>query len=89
MASAPPADTKAWTGHYALTPQFSLRVFEQGGQWKVQGTGQPAITATAAGTDRLEIAQVGAGVTFERNAEGEVVAAVLTQGGQVLRGARR
>ncbi|MDG0854253.1 class A beta-lactamase-related serine hydrolase [Pelomonas puraquae] len=89
VASAPPADAKAWTGYYALTPQFSLRVFEQGGQWKVQGTGQPAITATAAGTDRLEITQVGAVVTFERNAAGEVVAAVLTQGGQVLRGARR
>lgn len=88
-APASPADAKAWTGQYALTPQFSLRVFEQGGQWHVQGSGQPAITATVAGTDRLEIAQVGAVVTFERNAAGEVVAAVLAQGGQVLRGPRR
>jgi serine-type D-Ala-D-Ala carboxypeptidase/endopeptidase len=78
-----------WAGEFELTRQFSLRVYEQDGHLMVQGTGQPGITATATGPDRIEIAQVGAVVEFERDAGGRVVAAALKQGGQVLRGPRR
>jgi len=78
-----------WVGEYAITTQFSLNVLEQGGRLMIRGTGQPAIEATSTGHDRLEVSQVGAVVEFERDAAGKVVAAVLRQGGQVLRGARR
>lgn len=88
-AAASPGAPRDWAGEFQLTPQFSLRVFEQEGQWRVQGSGQPALAATVAGPDRLELAQVGATVHFERDAAGQVVAAVLMQGGQVLRGPRR
>lgn len=76
-------------GEYQLTPQFSLRVFEQDGQVKVQGSGQPAISAQSAGVDRLEIKVVGAVLEFKRDAAGQVVAAVLKQNGQTLEGKRR
>jgi len=78
-----------WAGEFQLTRQFSLRVFEQDGRLMVQATGQPGIAAIPTGPDRIEIAQVGAVVKFERDASGSVVAAVLQQGGQVLRGPRR
>lgn len=78
-----------WAGEFGLTSQFSLRVFEQDGRLMVQGTGQPGIEAIPTGPDRIEIAQVGAVVEFERDASGRVVAAVLKQAGQVLRGPRR
>jgi serine-type D-Ala-D-Ala carboxypeptidase/endopeptidase len=78
-----------WAGEFQLTGNFSLRVFETDGKLMVQGTGQPPIAATPTGPDRIEIASVGAVVEFERDANGHVVAAVLRQGGQVLRGAKR
>ncbi|MFT7776043.1 serine hydrolase domain-containing protein [Roseateles sp.] len=76
-----------WAGEYQLAPQFSLRIFERDGRLMVQGSGQSAIAAEPAGPDRIEIKGVGAVVEFERDAAGQVVAAVLRQGGQVLRGA--
>jgi D-alanyl-D-alanine-carboxypeptidase/D-alanyl-D-alanine-endopeptidase len=78
-----------WAVEFQLTSQFNLRVFEQDGHLMVLGTGQPAIAATPIGNDRIEISQVGAVVEFERDTSGHVVAAVLRQGGQVLRGLRR
>ena len=78
-----------WAGEFELTGQFSLRVYEQDGRLMVQGTRQPGIAATPTGPNRIEIAQVGAVIEFERDASGRVVAAVLKQGGQVLRGPRR
>jgi len=76
-------------GEYELAPQFILRVFEDEGQLKVQGSGQPAITAQPAGADRLEIKAVGAVLEFKRDAAGRVVAALLQQNGQTLEGKRR
>ena len=78
-----------WAGEFQLAPQFSLKVFERDGKLMVQGSGQPAIAAEVTGADRIEIKAVGAVVEFERGADGKVVAAVLLQGGQKLRGARR
>lgn len=78
-----------WLGEYALTPQFSLHVLEQGGRLHVRGTGQPAIPATVLGVDRIEVPAVQAVVEFERDAAGRVVAARLLQNGQRLRGLRR
>lgn len=80
---------KDLAGEYALTPQFSLRVFEEGGVLKVQGSGQPAIPAELTGADTIAIAAVGAVIEFKRAATGRVVSAVLKQGGQVLEGLRK
>lgn len=91
MVEAAPTITnpawRDWAGEYQLAPQFSLRVFEREGRLMVQGSGQPAIAAEPVGTDRIEIKAVGAIVEFERDAAGQVVAAVLRQGGRVMRGA--
>jgi D-alanyl-D-alanine-carboxypeptidase/D-alanyl-D-alanine-endopeptidase len=93
LVEAPPTITnpawKDWAGEFQLAPQFSLKVFERDGRLMVQGSGQPAIAAEVAGSDRIEIKAVGAVVEFERDAGGKVVAAVLLQGGQKLRGARK
>jgi hypothetical protein len=77
---------KDWAGEYRLTPRFSLRVFEEGGRLKVQGTAQPAIDAEVVEKDRIEIKAVGATVQFNRDDKGAVVSATLTQKGQVLEG---
>lgn len=55
----------------------------------LQDTGQQAIEAMPTRRDRIEIAQVGAVVEFERDPAGHVVAAVLKQGGQVRRGPKQ
>ncbi|MFG6412561.1 serine hydrolase domain-containing protein [Roseateles sp. DC23W] len=80
---------KDWAGEFQLAPQFSLKVFEREGKLMVQGSDQPAIAAEVTGTDRIAIKVVGAVVAFERDADQRVVAAVLLQGGQRLRGLRQ
>ncbi len=90
--TAPSATDPRWkdfAGEYLLMPQFSLRVFEEDGVLKVQGSGQPAIPAEIIGTDSIEIKAVGAVVEFKRDATGQVSSAVLKQGGQVLEGKRK
>jgi len=93
LVEAPPTINnpawRDWAGEFQLAPQFSLKVFERDGKLMVQGTAQPAIAAEVAGPDRIEIKVVGAVVEFERDAAGKVAAAVLLQGGQRLRGARK
>lgn len=89
VPSATNSRWKDFAGEYALKPQFSLRVFEEGGGLKVQGTGQPVIVAEVIGTDTIEIKAVGAVVEFKRDAAGQVSSAVLRQGGQVLEGKRK
>ena len=79
---------QAWAGEYRLTPNFALRIFEQDGQLKLQGTGQPAIEAQVTGPDRIEIQAVKAVVEFQRNELNEVISATLRQNGQVLVGAK-
>lgn len=77
---------KDWAGEYRLAPRFSLRVFEDGGRLKVQGTAQPPIDADVVEKDRIEIKAVGATVQFNRDDKGQVVSATLRQSGQVLEG---
>ncbi|RZJ13101.1 MAG: class A beta-lactamase-related serine hydrolase [Rubrivivax sp.] len=93
LVEAPPAITnpawRDWAGEFQLAPQFSLKIFERDGKLMVQGSGQGAIAAEVAGPDRIEIKAVGAVVEFERDADKRVVAAVLLQGGQRLRGAKK
>ena len=78
-----------WAGEFQLAPQFSLKVFEREGKLMVQGSGQGAIAAEVVGADRIEMKAVGAVVEFERDADKRVIAAVLLQGGQRVRGAKK
>lgn len=73
---------------YRLAPQFALRVFEASGRLMVQGSGQSAIAAEVAGTDRIAVPQVDAEMEFHRDAQGAVVGMTLRQNGQVLQGAK-
>jgi serine-type D-Ala-D-Ala carboxypeptidase/endopeptidase len=76
---------KDWAGEYALTPGFSLRVFEREGRLMLQGSGQAALAAEPAGSDAVEVKAVGAVLRFNRE-EGRVVSATLHQGGQATTG---
>lgn len=90
--AVPTASDPRWkdlAGEYALAPGFSLRVFEQEGQLKVQGSGQPAIGAEWLAADRIEVKAVGAVIEFKRDATGQVLSAVLKQNGQTLEGKRK
>ena len=90
-AVAGPVDPrwKDWVGDYDFTAQFAVRVFDQGGHLMIRATGQPALEASVAGTDRIEVANVGAVFEFERDAHGAVVGMKLMQHGQTLAGTRR
>lgn len=88
----PTAINPAWqdyAGEYEIAPNFSLRVFEEEGKLKVQGTGQVSIVAELTQPDRIEIKSVGAVIDFQRDERNRVVSATLSQRGQVLKGARR
>ena len=78
-----------WAGEYRLLPQFSVRVFEREGALMVEGTGQQALAAEVVGKDRIAVRQVDATFDFERDLSGRVIAVVLHQHGQALRGERR
>lgn len=77
---------QAWAGEYRLTPRLALRVFEQDGKLKVQGTGQPGLEAQVTGVDRIAVKPVNAVVEFKRNEQNVVTGATLRQNGQVLVG---
>jgi D-alanyl-D-alanine-carboxypeptidase/D-alanyl-D-alanine-endopeptidase len=86
---APSAEElQAYAGDYPLMPEFSLKVFVRDGRLFIQGSGQQALETVAVAKDVFTVEAVGAEFRFERDAAGRVVAVVLHQGGQVLRGAR-
>jgi CubicO group peptidase (beta-lactamase class C family) len=80
---------KAYEGEYPLTPAFGLKVFAEGTRLYVQGTGQGPLEVLPVAMDVFVADSVGAEITFERDGAGKVVALVLKQGGQTLRGVRR
>jgi serine-type D-Ala-D-Ala carboxypeptidase/endopeptidase len=83
------ATLRGYEGEYPLMPGFTLAVFMDGGTLYVQGTGQPRIAVAAAARDVFVAESVAAEIGFERDDAGKVVALVLKQGGQKLRGERR
>ncbi len=85
----PAAELQAYAGDYPLMPDFSLKVFERGGRLHIQGSGQQALATAAVAKDVFTIDEVGAEIRFERDASGRVIAVVLHQGGQALRGERK
>jgi hypothetical protein len=82
-------DLKAYEGHYPLTPDFALKVFADGAKLYIQGTGQGPLEVVPIAKDVFVAESVGAEITFERDGSGKVVALVLKQSGQLLRGIKR
>ncbi len=80
---------RAYVGSYPLMPGFALDVIAEGDNLYVQGTGQQRIAVVAVARDVVLAESVGAEISFERDAAGAVIALVLRQGGQTLRGARQ
>jgi CubicO group peptidase (beta-lactamase class C family) len=78
-----------YAGEYQLAPTFVLRVFEEGGKLKIQGSGQQAIDAVLIAKDKIEVAVVQAVVEFTRDAAGKVVEATLVQGGRRTPGKKK
>ena len=83
-----PATFTDYVGRYPLMPGFALDVSTEGGVLRVQGTGQAILPTRAVARDVFLVESVGAEFRFERDPGGRVVAVVLHQGGQVLRGER-
>ena len=79
---------QGWAGEYRLSAQFSLRIFERSGRLMTQGTGQPAIPAEVVGTDRVEVAEFGAVIEFQRDNQGIVTGLTLRQRDRVLPGVK-
>lgn len=78
-----------WAGEYSVSPQFSLRIFERAGRLMTQGTGQMAIPAEVTGPDRVEHADMGAVIEFQRDGQGKVTGLSLRQRGQVRQGIKQ
>jgi serine-type D-Ala-D-Ala carboxypeptidase/endopeptidase len=85
-----PTDTqlKEYDGNYPLTSNFALRVFSTGAKLFVQGTNQGPFEVASLDKDIFVSESVGAEIDFERDTSGKVIALILKQRGQVLRGDR-
>ncbi len=78
-----------YPGDYPLAPGFVLAVIDDDDKLFVQGTGQPRIEVVPLEKDVFVADSVGAEIVFERDASGKVIALVLHQAGQKLRGVRQ
>lgn len=82
------ADIREYEGNYSFSRTLSLRVYSSGPKLMVQSTGRAPLEASPLGRDVFVTEPVGAEITFERDADGKVIALKVNQRGQVLRGAR-
>ncbi len=83
------AQLAAYAGLYELTPDILFEVTVRGGQLMVKLTGQPAYPVFCEREDRFAYDVVEAALTFQRDANGKVVALVLHQGGLDQRATRK
>jgi tetratricopeptide (TPR) repeat protein len=76
---------EAFTGSYALAPNFTLKVFLEQGALKAQGTGQPAMALVADGASEFAVTGVPARLVFQVDeASRKASALVLHQGGREM-----
>ena len=68
---------------YAISPQFSLKVFVEDDQLKAQATGQGAFALDASAKDVFAADAFGIEIRFRRDETGKIVALDLHQGGRV------
>ncbi|HET6432520.1 serine hydrolase [Dyella sp.] len=84
-----PAVLKDYVGRYTLSPGVQFAVSVDGGQLRVQLTGQAALPVYARAQDHFFYTDVDAQIDFQRDATGKVVALVLHQNGRDLRAPRQ
>ncbi|MBI5380711.1 MAG: serine hydrolase [Opitutae bacterium] len=82
------ANAADYSGRYPLSPAFSIAITEANGSLFAQATGQSKLALRPVSADRFAIVGVAAEISFERNAEGKVIALVLHQNGRDQRGLR-
>lgn len=75
------ASLDQYTGTYALSDQFRLKVFRAGDQLQAQATGQGAFPIYASGPDEFFARIASIGIRFVRDAKGDVSGLVLHQNG--------
>ena len=83
------AQLEEYEGDYPLAQAFALHVSVADAKLFIQGTGQRPLEVAAVDKDTFVAESVGAEITFERDPSGKVIALVLKQRGQILRGERR
>ncbi|WP_232827366.1 serine hydrolase [Winogradskyella aurantiaca] len=71
-----------YLGEYALSPDFSIKVFMENDQLYGQGTGQGAFELFASAKDEFFLKAVEASASFQRNEAGEITGFILHQNGQ-------
>lgn len=76
------AQFTAFEGLYEMAPEFKIKVWQDGGHYMAQATGQPSfeIFATAHDTFVAKVAPVK--FVFKKDASGKVTHFVMHQGGQ-------
>lgn len=78
-----------YAGNYPLTPAFVIAITTKDGALFAQATAQPPFALRPMTTDRFSLIGVPAEISFERGADGKVIALVLHQNGidqRALRG---
>jgi D-alanyl-D-alanine-carboxypeptidase/D-alanyl-D-alanine-endopeptidase len=95
LGTKPPApkiqfvrEATSYVGRYPLSPAFAIDITETNGVLRGQATGQPPFGMRELGKDRFAIDGVPAEITFERDSGGGILALVLHQNGQDMRGPR-
>ncbi len=71
-------------GVYAISPEFKLTVFQDGGKLMTQATGQNAFEIFPEGTDRFFVKVVDAQLQFNRSEAGTIESLTLFQNGQEI-----
>lgn len=73
-----------YEGVYAISPEFKLTVFQNGGKLMTQATGQDAFEIFPEGTDTFFVKVVDAQLQFNRNEGGTIESVTLFQNGREI-----
>jgi D-alanyl-D-alanine-carboxypeptidase/D-alanyl-D-alanine-endopeptidase len=82
------AQLKEFEGHYSFSQTLGLHVYASDLKLMVRGTGQAPQEAAPYSKDVFVTEPIGAEITFERDASGKVIALMLSERAQALRGER-
>ncbi|MEM7084684.1 MAG: DUF3471 domain-containing protein [Bacteroidota bacterium] len=77
---------ESYVGTYELAPEFKITILKEGSQLKAQATGQGEFEIYPISEKVCYLKVVEAQLTFNTNAEGQVVSLTLLQGGRETTG---
>jgi hypothetical protein len=83
------AHAEEYAGNYPFTPTFIIAVTAKDGSVFAQATAQPQLGLRPVATDRFAVIGVPAEISFERGADGKVIALVLHQNGRDQRAPKK